>query len=252
MTCIITALDFARTQDATRLVERLDPTLTRVKIGNELFTLGGPALVEHCQKLGFDVFLDLKYHDIPNTVAKAVAAAGSLGVWMVNLHAGGGLRMMLAAREALVPYSGDKGTRLIGVTVLTSLDADELQDIGFAATPAEQAVRFATQVADAGLDGVVCSAHEAAAIKAAHGSHFLTVTPGVRPTGSVVTSSGKQSDDQRRVMTPIDAINNGSDDLVIGRPITQAKNPGDVLSTIHHEIQSSVASAEKNRNGETV
>ncbi len=251
MTCIITALDFARTEDATRLVAQLDPALTRVKIGNELFTVGGPALVEHCQSLGFDVFLDLKYHDIPNTVAKAVAAAGSLGVWMVNLHASGGLRMMLAAREALVPYSGDKGTRLIGVTVLTSFDADELADIGFAATPAEQAVQFAAQVADAGLDGVVCSAHEAAAIKAAHGSHFLTVTPGVRPTGSAVTTSGNHSDDQRRVMTPVDAINNGSDYLVIGRPITQAKNPTDMLSRIHREVQASTVITEQTHNGET-
>lgn len=251
MTCIITALDVPRTQDATRLVAQLDPALTRVKIGNELFTAGGPALVEHCQTQGFDVFLDLKYHDIPNTVAKAVAAASSLGVWMVNLHAAGGLRMMQAARAALAPFSDDIGTRLIGVTVLTSLDADELRDIGFEATPAEQAARFARQVAEAGLDGVVCSAHEAAAIKAAHGSHFLTVTPGVRPTGSTVTSSGNQSDDQRRVMTPVDAINNGSDYLVIGRPITQAKNPGDTLASIHRELQSSVTTTGKNLNGET-
>ena len=251
MTYIITALDVPRTQDATRLLAQLDPALTRVKIGNELFTIGGPALVEHCHAQGFDVFLDLKYHDIPNTVAKAVAAASSLGVWMVNLHAGGGLRMMQAAREALAPFSGDTGTRLIGVTVLTSLDAEELRDIGFAATPAEQAVRFAQQVADAGLDGVVCSAHEAAAIKAAHGSDFLTVTPGVRPAGGAVTSSGGQSDDQRRVMTPVDAITNGSDYLVIGRPITQATNPGDALDSIHREIQASVPVTQQNRNGET-
>lgn len=251
MTCIVTALDVPRTQDAERLVAQLDPALTRVKIGNELFTIGGPALVEHCQTQGFDVFLDLKYHDIPNTVANSVVAASSLGVWMVNLHASGGLRMMQAAREALAPFKGDTGTRLIGVTVLTSLDADELRDIGFDATPAEQAMRFAQQAADAGLDGVVCSAHEAAAIKAAHGSRFLTVTPGVRPSGSAVTSSGSQSDDQRRVMTPVDAINNGSDYLVIGRPITQAKNPNDALTAIHRELQSSVTATQHNRNGET-
>jgi len=149
MTRIITALDVARVQDAQRLIEKLDAEMTRVKIGNELFTIGGPALVEQCQAKGFDVFLDLKYHDIPNTVAKAVAAASSLGVWMVNVHASGGLRMMQAARDAVAQFQGDTGTRLIGVTVLTSLDEEELRDIGFATTPAAQAAKFASQVEEA-------------------------------------------------------------------------------------------------------
>jgi len=250
VTHIITALDVPSAKDAEVLVAKLDPTLTRVKIGNELFTVGGPALVEHCQSQGFDVFLDLKYHDIPNTVAKAVAAACSLGVWMVNIHAGGGLRMMQAAREAVTPYSEDSGTRLIAVTVLTSLDADELRDIGFDATPAAQAARFAEQASEAELDGIVCSAHEAGVIKSAHGVDFLTVTPGVRPSGSAVTSAGSQVDDQRRVMTPADAIQAGSDYLVIGRPITQSDNPIKALEAIHLELQASEAGKLKNLDGE--
>ena len=230
MTCIITALDYARAQDATRLVAQLDPTLTRVKIGNELFTAAGPALVEHCQKQGFDVFLDLKYHDIPNTVAKAVAAAGSLGVWMVNLHAGGGLRMMLAAREALVPYSGNKGTRLIGVTVLTSLDEGDMKDLGFKANIAEVVLSRAKRAIELGCDGVISSGMEAQGLRNDLGANFLIVSPGIRPV------ENREEDDQNRVVTPKEALEGGADYIVMGRPVTKAPDPVVAAKNIQKEI----------------
>lgn len=234
---IITALDYPKATDALTFTETLDPKLTRVKVGKELFTRAGPQVVKDLSNQGFDVFLDLKFHDIPNTVAAAVSAACELGVWMVNVHASGGQRMMEAAASA-VHASGSK-TLLIGVTILTSMTDEEVSLVGFMKTASEQAVDLAMLAASSGLDGVVCSPHEVPSIRQSTQpitSHFLTVTPGVRPA---VKASGslQVSDDQRRTMTPSEAIQNGSDYLVIGRPITQADNPNDALTSILHETQ---------------
>jgi len=227
---IITALDYNSADTALEFVEKIDPSLTRLKVGKELFTLAGPALVEQIQAKGFDVFLDLKFHDIPNTVAGALTAAASMGVWMVNVHASGGPKMLEAARNA-IPVDG--GTKLIAVTVLTSLDDTQLQQIGVTQT-AEQQVKTLTQLSiDHGMDGVVCSAKEVGLIRSIAPASFLTVTPGVRPTLNNVSN-----DDQSRVMTPADAINAGSNYLVIGRPITQATNPLESLQQIHAQISS--------------
>jgi orotidine-5'-phosphate decarboxylase len=193
-----------------------------------MFTLFGPQFVRQLVAKGFDVFLDLKFHDIPNTVAKAVAASAELGVWMVNVHACGGERMMRAAREALLPY-GDKAPLLIGVTVLTSMEQSDMAPLGLDVSPAEQVIRLATLTKAAGLDGVVCSANEASQLKAQLGADFKLVTPGIRPTGSA-------AGDQRRVMTPLAAMQAGADYLVIGRPITQADDPAAMLSGINAEL----------------
>ena len=252
MNRIITALDFADVSKAQELVDRLEPSLTRLKIGNQLFTLAGPAFVERCQKAGFDVFLDLKYHDIPNTVASAVEAAASLGVWMVNVHASGGPAMLNAARDAVKQYDRDAatggGTRIIGVTVLTSFDRDELSATGWDIEPADQVARLATLARQAALDGVVCSPHEVGLIRSIAKNNFLTITPGVRPDPASavplgnISSHGGRPDDQRRTLTPFDAILAGSDFLVIGRPITQAASPIDVLAALAAEVQ--IASAQ--------
>ncbi len=229
---IIVALDYHQQSQCLALVDQLDPKRCRLKIGKEMFTLFGPALVEALQQRGFEIFLDLKFHDIPNTVAKAVAAAASLGVWMVNVHASGGRRMMEAAQTALEAVEAKP--KLIAVTVLTSMAQDDLREIGIDVDPALQAQRLASLAFDCGLDGVVCSAQEAAAIKAMAAKaiapstmppQFLTVTPGIRPASSA-------DDDQRRVMTPEQALGGGSDYLVIGRPITQAAVPADALRDI--------------------
>lgn len=247
MNRIITALDFNEPGKARALVERLDPSLTRLKIGNQLYTLAGPALVEECQKAGFDVFLDLKYHDIPNTVASAIEAAAGMGVWMVNVHASGGPAMLQAARNAVEQYDRHAehggGTRLIAVTVLTSLDRDELISVGLDVEPVDQVSRLATLARQAGLDGVVCSPHEVSQIRAIAKNNFLAVTPGVRPDQASsapvgnISSHGGRPDDQRRTLTPFDAILAGSDYLVIGRPITQAQSPVDVLHALNAEVQ---------------
>ncbi len=220
---IIVALDYHDQAQCLALVERLDPKLCRLKIGKEMFTLFGPQLVERVQHLGFDVFLDLKFHDIPNTVGKAVAAAASLGVWMVNVHASGGRRMMVAARESLASLTHKP--KLIAVTVLTSMDAGDLSELGLGISPEEQVKRLARLTADCELDGVVCSAQEAGTLKSLCGTDFLCVTPGIRPAGS-------DAGDQRRIMTPEKAIASGSDYLVIGRPITQAQSPDAALREI--------------------
>jgi len=193
-----------------------------------MFTLFGPQLVETLQRKGFDIFLDLKFHDIPNTVAKAVSAAASLGVWMVNVHASGGPRMLEAARNAIEKSSS--APLLIGVTVLTSMDNGELRSLGVAADAPAQVERLAGLVKNAGLDGVVCSAQEVSMLKQAFGEEFLCVTPGIRPATAAVG-------DQKRVMTPADAIKVGSDYLVIGRPITKADNPLGALQAIQSEIE---------------
>jgi len=227
---IIVALDFPDPDAALELAGRLPATRCRLKVGKELFTRGGPQLVRALVDGGHDVFLDLKFHDIPNTVAGACRAASDLGVWMVNVHAGGGPAMLAAAREAL-PSSGPL---LIAVTVLTSLDERQLQAVGVDASPEAQVLRLATLTRDAGLDGVVCSAREASLLRQAFGPGFCLVTPGVRPAGA-------QRDDQQRVMTPGDAIRAGADYLVVGRPVTKSDNPEGVLLTLESEISSVLA-----------
>ena len=225
---IIVALDFPSEQPALALADSLNPEKCRLKVGKELFTRSGPALVKALHARGFDVFLDLKFHDIPNTTSAAVAAAADLGVWMVNVHASGGEKMMTACRERLEPYGKDRPL-LIAVTVLTSMAAEDLADIGISGSPADQVARLATLTQRCGLDGVVCSAHEAPELKAAHGADFKLVTPGIRPLSA-------DKGDQQRIMTPSDAIKTGSDYLVIGRPITQAADPLAALESIHAEV----------------
>ena len=225
---LIVALDFNRDGPVKELIRQLDPAYCRVKVGKELFTACGPFIVEYIQRQGFDVFLDLKFHDIPSTVAKAVKSAANLGVWMVNVHCSGGVRMLEASAEAL--QSMQNPPKLIGVTVLTSMDRSDLQSIGIDEEPAKRVLTLAKLAGEAGLDGVVCSAWEAAAIKRACGARFLAVTPGIRPYAS-------DHGDQRRVMTPVQAIAGGSDYLVVGRPITQAKDPLQVCVDISLELE---------------
>lgn len=220
---IVVALDFADAEPARALLRQLDHQLCRVKIGKELFTRCGPAFVREVIEQGFDVFLDLKYHDIPHTVAKAVTAAAELGVWMVNVHASGGSEMMAAAVEAVKNTS--HRPLLIAVTVLTSMGGEDLQEIGVDASPMEQVRRLATLAQRCGMDGVVCSAQESAMLRQLLGDDFALVTPGIRPAGDV-------ADDQKRIVTPEDAIAQGSHYLVIGRPITQAADPGRKLAEI--------------------
>ncbi|MBT8445558.1 MAG: orotidine-5'-phosphate decarboxylase [Gammaproteobacteria bacterium] len=224
---VVVALDFAEAGAALALADALDPADCRVKVGKELFTRAGPSLVTELTARGFDVFLDLKFHDIPNTVAGAVRAAAELGCWMVNVHASGGPAMLAAAAEAVVDLA-DRPL-LIGVTVLTSLDDAALRAIGVAASPEEQVLRLAALTRDAGLDGVVCSAREAAALRQRFGPDFRLVTPGIRP-------SGADKADQKRVVTPADAVGAGADYLVIGRPITAAPDPAAALAAINLEV----------------
>ncbi len=222
---IIVALDFDRADHALDLVAKLDPHLCRLKVGKELFTIACPQLIEKLANSDFEVFLDLKFHDIPNTVAKACKAAANLGVWMANVHALGGKSMLQAAREAL-PTST---TKLIAVTLLTSMDRSDLQDIGLQGEPDQIVQRLALLTKDCGLDGIVCSALEAKNLRNKMGHDFCLVTPGIRPADGDL-------DDQKRIATPLQAINNGADYLVIGRPITQAKNPLLALQQINQEI----------------
>ncbi|MGY5614446.1 orotidine-5'-phosphate decarboxylase [Vibrio brasiliensis] len=222
---VIVALDYDNQADALAFVDRIDPSSCRLKVGKEMFTLFGPDFVKELHKRGFSVFLDLKFHDIPNTCSKAVRAAAEMGVWMVNVHASGGERMMTASREILEPYGKDRPL-LIGVTVLTSLEQSDLAGIGLNIAPQEQVIRLANLTKNSGLDGVVCSAQEASTLKSELGKAFKLVTPGIRPAGAAVG-------DQKRIMTPVDAIAAGSDYLVIGRPITQAADPAAVLANIN-------------------
>lgn len=225
---IIVALDFASGNAALELVDKLDPQKCRLKVGKELFTRSGPQLVQTLQGRGFDVFLDLKFHDIPNTTSAAVAAAADLGVWMVNVHASGGEKMMTACRERLEPF-GVGRPLLIAVTVLTSMNSNDLAGIGVFDSPETQVSRLATLTKNCGLDGVVCSAREASKLKAEQGSDFQLITPGIRPRTA-------DKGDQERVMTPIEALKAGSDYLVIGRPITQAADPLAALEAICSEV----------------
>lgn len=231
---VIVALDFPSAEPAMDFVSRVSPDLCKLKVGKELFTRVGPQLVETLVKKDFDVFLDLKFHDIPNTVAAACRAARDLGVWMMNVHALGGREMMLAAKEAI----GNATSRplLIAVTILTSMNESALKEVGLTRTPGEHVLDLALLAHQAGLDGVVSSALEAKILREKIGPDFKLVTPGIRPSNS-------DSGDQKRVMTPIDAISNGANYLVIGRPITQADDPVMVLNRINQEISSvSVAS----------
>lgn len=225
---IIVALDYPNRLQAEAMADRLDPALCRVKVGKELFTRAGPELVRWLNDRGFEVFLDLKFHDIPNTVAGAVAASADLGVWMVNVHAGGGPRMMAAAREALKSF-GTAAPLLTAVTVLTSMDAEQLAATGIDVPPAQQVMRLAKLAQASGMDGVVCSAEEAAALRAALGAQFALVTPGIRPEGSA-------GDDQTRIATPAAALAAGSNYLVIGRPITASVDPLQSLNAIARSI----------------
>ena len=223
---IIVALDYADATSALALVQQLDPTLCRLKVGKELFTTAGPQLVEQLVKANFGVFLDLKFHDIPNTVAKACTAASQLGVWMLNVHASGGLEMMQAAQQAVQECKTKP--ILIAVTVLTSMNQTSLNQIGIQTDLTTHVLNLAKLTKQAGLSGVVCSAMEAKLLRENLGNDFCLVTPGIRP-------ANVNQDDQSRVVTPADALNNGASYLVIGRPITKAENPLKALEAIHAE-----------------
>ena len=212
--------------NAIKLAKELDPKICRLKIGSQLFTSSGPKIVKEFSNLGFDIFLDLKFHDIPNTVYEAVKSSADLGVWMVNVHASGGREMLDAAKKALDGYKNPP--LLIGVTLLTSLSEESLIDIGLTSLP-EQVLRLAGLVKEMDLNGVVCAPSDITSIKNKFGKEFLTVTPGIRPSKSNLN-------DQRRVATPSEAIKSGSDFIVIGRPITESKNPCSALERIHKEI----------------
>lgn len=225
---VIVALDYDNKDNALSFVAQLDPSLCKLKVGKEMFTLFGPEFVKTLVSKGFDVFLDLKFHDIPNTVAKACKAAAELGVWMVNVHASGGVPMMKAAKEAIAS-SNHPQTKLIAVTVLTSMDQAQLSDVIDNVTPQQQVLRLCQLTQQAGLDGIVCSAQEAQVLRQTFTDEFLLVTPGIRPKGA-------DAGDQKRVMTPDEAIDNGVSYLVMGRPITKADDPVAVLTSVNHSI----------------
>ena len=220
---IIVALDAKSQCDALTIAEQLDPALCRVKVGKELFTHEGPTVVKALHDKGFEVFLDLKFHDIPTTTAQAVCAAADLGVWMVNVHAAGGRKMMETCVERL--KAGNYQTQLIAVTVLTSMGREDLKDIGLDIEPFQQVQRLAKLTQESGLDGVVCSAQEAKMLRETLGQDFALVTPGIRPDGS-------NADDQKRIVTPKQAMLDGSTHMVIGRPITKSDNPRQTLKDI--------------------
>ncbi len=229
---VIVALDYDEPALALDFAGRVSPDICKLKIGKELFTVAGPSLVQKLADKGFQVFLDLKYHDIPVTVAKACKAAASLGVWMVNVHALGGPAMLTEAACALegLPVR----PKLIGVTVLTSMNEQQLRSVGIEAAPQDEVLRLACLAKECGLDGVVCSAQEAFMLAQKLGRGFLKVTPGIRPQGS-------SSDDQKRIMTPAQAIGAGSDYLVIGRPVTRAPDPIEALEKINLEVAQALA-----------
>ena len=230
---VIVPLDFPDERSALDMAARLDPQLCRVKVGKELFVAAGPSVVERLHKAGHEVFLDLKFHDIPNTVAGACRSAARLGVWMLNVHASGGEAMMRAAREA-VASAGGRAPLLIGVTILTSLADADLVRLGIAGTAADNAERLARLARECGLDGVVCSAEEAPRLRGATAPGFLLVTPGIR-----LESDAKG--DQSRVVTPVEAVRRGADYLVIGRPVTQSKDPAATLAAIRQSLKEGMA-----------
>lgn len=224
---IIVALDYPNAEQALAMAQRLDPSQCRVKVGKELYTRCGPQILEALHKLGFEVFLDLKFHDIPNTTANAVAVAAELGVWMVNVHASGGAKMMTACADKLAAY--EHAPLLIGVTVLTSMEQSDLAGIGLDLAPLEQVSRLARLTQDCGLDGIVCSSQEVTTLSAQLNEDFKFITPGIRPAFAT-------ADDQKRIMTPSEAIQAGSDYLVIGRPITKAEDPNVALEKVLAEL----------------
>lgn len=225
---LVVALDYDDLETTLRLVDQLDPATVRLKVGKQLFTRVGPQVVQQLVQRKFDVFLDLKFHDIPNTVAHAVAAAADLGVWMVNVHASGGSNMMRAARDAL----GNRPDRplLTAVTVLTSMADEDLEEVGFRGVAVDRVLALAKLAAEAGLDGVVCSAHEAPRLRAVMGSNFTLVTPGIR-------LSGDAAGDQKRIVDPVEALRCGANYLVMGRSITGADNPRQVVEAIISSLQ---------------
>ena len=227
---LIVALDFDDLSACMDLVEQLDPSLCRLKIGKEMFTWFGPRIIDAIQRRNFDIFLDLKFHDIPNTVAKALHATANMGVWMVNVHCAGGRRMLEASAEAVKSGSGPAPI-LLGVTVLTSMDARDFDELAISESPESRVLRLAKLAADCGLDGVVSSAREVGVIKTECGSRFVCVSPGIRPADSANT-------DQRRVVTPAQALAEGSDYIVVGRPITRAPDPMAALQSILREMRS--------------
>ncbi|MBC6428591.1 MAG: orotidine-5'-phosphate decarboxylase [Cellvibrionales bacterium] len=227
---LIVALDLPTPRQAITLATKLNPADCMLKVGTELFTRGGPQTVTALTDMDFAIFLDLKFHDIPNTVAATLTAAADLGVKMVNVHASGGPRMLQAARQSLDQHSANSRPLLLAVTILTSMDDAELRHTGLPGPCHTAAHRLATLAAQAGLDGVVCAASEAAAIKQTHGKNFLTVTPGIRPPGT-------SPDDQRRTLTPVDARAAGSDFLVIGRPITRAPDPAEAVTALRQQLK---------------
>lgn len=222
---IVVAMDFDNADQCLAMAKRLLPSDCRLKVGKELFTACGPKIVEELMKLDFEIFLDLKFHDIPNTTSKAVKAAAELGVWMVNVHASGGERMMVAAREVLDQRRVGKSPLLIAVTVLTSMDTSDLSGVGIERDPEEQVMKLARLAHTCGLDGIVCSAQEATLMRTQFGNEFCLVTPGIRLNTS-------PADDQRRTLTPAAAISAGSSYLVIGRPITQSPDPAATCKSI--------------------
>ena len=229
---VIVPLDFPDAEAALKLAARLDHKLCRVKVGKELFVASGPAVVEKLQERGFDVFLDLKFHDIPNTVAGACRAAARLGVWMINVHASGGEAMMRAARDAIAGVA--RPPLLVAVTILTSLSDADLERVGFTGPVEENVERLARLARACGLDGVVCSAQEAARIRHATGPDFTLVTPGIRLAADA-------KDDQVRIVTPREAVRLGANYLVIGRPITQSKDPAATLEAIRVSLEEGMA-----------
>jgi orotidine-5'-phosphate decarboxylase len=229
---VIVALDAPDAEAALALAARLDTRLCRVKVGKELFVAAGPGVVHRLQERGFEVFLDLKFHDIPNTVAGACRAAARLGVWMMNVHASGGEAMMRAAREAVEGVA--RPPLLIAVTVLTSLADADLAAVGFAGTAAENVERLARLARLNGMDGVVCSAQEAGTLRRATGEDFTLVTPGIRLPGDA-------RGDQSRIVSPREAVKMGADYLVIGRPITQSPDPAATLESIRATLEGTLA-----------
>lgn len=225
---IIVALDYPDLSSALRLAEQLDPAQCKVKVGKELFTATGPLVIKELSRLGFKIFLDLKFHDIPNTTARACAVAADMGVWMLNVHASGGRQMLEHCANTLASFGADR-PHLIAVTVLTSFDAAELKEIGIEKKLDEQALLLARLAEQCGLDGVVCSAQEASLLRQNVAPAFLLVTPGIRPRQT-------ECNDQKRIMTPVEALSVGVNYLVIGRPITQAPDPKVALDRIHQDI----------------
>ena len=211
---------------AVSIADKLDPNICRLKVGNQLFTSSGPKIVKTLHDKGFEIFLDLKFHDIPNTVYESVRSAANLGVWMINVHASGGSKMLDASKKALEGF--DKPPLLIGVTILTSISEEILTEIGFNNLD-KQVMRLTKLAQRSGLDGVVCAASDASKVKQTCGESFLTVTPGIRPKDADLN-------DQSRTSTPKEAIENGSDFLVIGRPITGSEDPTNALENIYKEV----------------